>query len=68
MPNHPNATVAGGSAGVSVLIVWVAGHFGVDLGAEEAIVLAGLLTVAVLAVGRDGVTGIAHRVWRGTGK
>lgn len=68
MSQHPNATAAGGTVGVSVLLIWIAGLLGVDLSAEVAAALTGLLTVVVLAVGRDGIRGIARRVWRGSGK
>ncbi len=62
---HPNATAAGGTGGVALLAVWLAGHFGINLSAEEGAGLSGALSVIVLAVGRDGVAGLARRLWRG---
>ena len=67
MQNNPNATVAGGTASVSVLLVWLAGHFGVNLSAEAAAAIAGGLTVIVLAIGREGVKGIMSHIWSGNG-
>ena len=68
MTSHPNAATAGATIGPSVLIVWLAGHLGLDIGAEEAVVTAGLIASLVLLIGREGVKGIIGSVWRGTGK
>lgn len=68
MKSNPNATVAGGSTGLAVLIVWAAGHFGLVVTAEEGAAAAGVLAAVVLAVGRDGLAGVFGRVWRGPGK
>lgn len=62
---HPNALTATGATGPAVLLVWLAGHFGIDLNAEQATVVTGLLIAAALVVGRRGVKGIAQLVWRG---
>jgi hypothetical protein len=35
--------------------------------APVAVLAAGILTTVVLAIGRDGVRGIARRLWRGDG-
>jgi hypothetical protein len=59
MKSNPNATVAGGSTGLAVLVVWAAGHFGFTLTAEEGAAAAGV---------RDGLAGVFGRVWRGPGK
>lgn len=56
---NPNAVAAGSSSGVAALIVYVARLFGLgDLPPEVAILFAGLLTVTVIAIGRDGIAGI----------
>lgn len=65
MRGHPNTTVSVGGSGVGVLIVWLAGHFGVSLSAEEGVVIAGAVTTAALFVGRKGLRGIARMIWRG---
>lgn len=66
--NHPNASTAGGTSIFAAFIVWAAGHFGiVDLGAEEAVVVAGVLTTVALFIGRRGVVGIWNVVKHGTG-
>jgi hypothetical protein len=65
MTKHPNATVAVGSGGAAVLLVYLAGLFGLDVPAEVAAAASGLLAGAVLLIGRDGVRGIARTFWRG---
>lgn len=65
--NHPNAAAAGAATGPAVLIVWLAGRYGIDLGAEQAVVVSGLLTSLVLLIGRKGVKGMIAAVWRGRG-
>lgn len=62
---HPQATTAGAATAPGLLIVWLAGHFGIDIGAEEAIVFGGALTTVVLLVGRKGLRGILRAVWAG---
>ena len=57
---HPNATVAGGTSGAGVALVWLLGYLGVHISAEIAVVIAGALTTLALFVGRNGVAG----VWR----
>ena len=34
MNQHPNATVAGGTTGVGLLVIWILGNLGVQLSAE----------------------------------
>lgn len=68
MKTHPNAATATGTTGLALLLVWLAGRFGIaDLGAEEAIVLAGALTATALFVGRRGIVGVWNVVKHGTG-
>jgi len=38
---HPNATVAGGTSGAGVALVWLLGYLGVHISAEVAVVIAG---------------------------
>ncbi len=68
MTNNPNATVAAGSSGVGVLVVWLLGYFGVDLTAELGAVIAGALSSVVLWIGRDGIKGVLGRIWKGDKK
>lgn len=65
---HPNATTSVGSSGAALVIVWLAGHYGIDVGAETAIVLAGALTAVVLFVGRKGLVGVWAAVKHGVGQ
>jgi hypothetical protein len=55
---HPNATVAGTSAGAGVLVVWLFGHFGVKLSAEDGAVVAGVASTVALLIGRNGLAGL----------
>jgi hypothetical protein len=64
---HPNASVAS-SAGVGgALICWLLGHFGVDVSAEIGALIATGVAGFVLFVGRNGLVGLAHLIWRGSG-
>jgi len=65
---HPNATVAGGTSGAGVALVWLLGYLGVHISAEVAVVIAGALTTLVLFVGRNGLAGVWNLVKHGTGK
>lgn len=64
---HPNATVAAGTGGTAAVLVWLAQLFGLDIPPVAAVVMAGALTTAMLAVGREGLKGLADRLWRGSG-
>jgi hypothetical protein len=66
--NDPNATVAGGTTGVGVLIVWLLGRYGVNLSAEVGAAIAGGAATVLLVIGRRGIKGTLQRVWRGSGK
>lgn len=65
MSKHPNAAVAGGATGAAALVAYAAELAGLNPPAPVAILAGGILTVAVLAIGRDGLRGIARRLWRG---
>lgn len=62
---HPNAAAAGGSSLLAAAILWAAGHLGLELSGEVAVVAAGALTTLVLAVGRNGIRGLLARIWHG---
>lgn len=63
---HPNATVAGSTSGAGVLVVWILGNiFHVDVSAESGAAIAGGVATLALLVGRHGVRGIVHTIWRG---
>lgn len=63
---HPNASTATGLGGISVLTVFLAGHFGVKLGAEEASVISGAVTSIGLVIGKRGIKGVIRVLWRGS--
>lgn len=62
---NPNAIVAGGTIGPGVLVVWLLGHFGVNMSAEVGTVIGGAAAALLLFVGRNGLLGVWRRVWRG---
>lgn len=64
---HPNATVAGSSGGLTVLLVWLLSLLGVNLSPEIAAGVATGAATVVLLIGREGVVGLAHTIWRGQG-
>lgn len=57
--------VAAGGGGVGVLIVWILDLAGVPVTPAAAAVLAGMATTVAVALGRDGIHGVLHRLWRG---
>lgn len=63
---HPNAATAATATGPAVLVVWLAGHYGIDLNAEQATVATSLFIAAVLFVGKRGLKGVVRIVWRGS--
>lgn len=65
MNPHPNATVAAGGGISAVFIVWLAGHFGISLSAEEGAGAATFIAAVLLAIGKDGIAGIAGKLWHG---
>lgn len=62
---NPNATVAGGTTGFVIFVVWLAGYLGLDLTAEMGAFAGGGLATLVLAIGRDGIRGVIRRLWSG---
>ena len=63
--NNPNASLAGGLTFVGVGVAWLTGHFGWGLTGEEQVVLSGGITTGGLWIGRNGIRGIAKRIWKG---
>lgn len=62
---NPNAAVAAGGSGLSVFVVWLLGHFHVDLSAEDGAVIAGAVASVVLFIGRNGIKGLWKKIWNG---
>lgn len=52
MNQHPNASVAGGAGAFTVVVVYVATQFGLDVPAEVASAFTTLVAAAVLYLGR----------------
>ncbi len=59
-------TVAGsGSVGFGVVLVWLAGHYGVDMSAEVGTILGGLAAALGGAVASVGIVGIGRTLLYG---
>jgi hypothetical protein len=62
---HPNASLAAGTSSASVVAVWTAGHFGLDMTAEVASAFTGLIAAGALVIGRNGLRGLMRILWHG---
>lgn len=65
MRRHPNASVAGGSGALGILLVWILGQFGVALPPEVAAAISTAAATLALVIGRRGLSGLARLIWRG---
>lgn len=66
---HPNAVVGGaGGIGGGVAVVEILDQLGVHVSPALAATIAGAAAALVLFVGRNGLRGLAHVIWRGTGQ
>ena len=68
---HPNATAAGTAAGVVGAVLWLLEAAGVDVPEPPVHVtvwIGGAVSAVVLVIGRDGLRGLARRIWRGETK
>jgi hypothetical protein len=63
--NRENVASAAGGGGVGVLLVWVLQLFGVPLTPAASASLVAMITAACVALGQNGIVGIAQRLWRG---
>jgi hypothetical protein len=63
--NNPNASLAAGTTGVGVLVIYLAGLLGFTPSAEGAAALGGAATSIVLFIGRTGIRGMLSVIWRG---
>lgn len=66
--NHPNATTAGGTGSLSVLLVYLLSVFGVHIDPALAAAIPTILTTAVLWIGKKGIKGTFRAIWDGPGK
>lgn len=68
MHSHPNAASALGTGGAVAAILWLLSVLGVHVPEpplEVSIFLGSLAAALVLAIGRRGLVGIGHLIWRG---
>lgn len=63
--NHPNATLAGGTTSVGVIVVWLLGRYHVNLSAESGAAIAGGASTILLWIGRNGLLGAWNKLLRG---
>lgn len=68
LAKNPNAATAGVTGvGFGTLLVWLLGHFGVQMDNEVAVVVATTVTTVVLFIGKRGLRGVIRKVWKGEG-
>ena len=65
MKSHPNATAATGGGVTGILVVYLLGLAGVDIGAEAGAAISTGAAAAVLFLGRNGLQGALRIVWKG---
>lgn len=65
MKNNPNATIAGGTGTLGVLLVWVLSLFSVEITSVIAAALTGALITITLFIGRKGLKGLFKVIWKG---
>jgi len=63
---HPVAATTATSSGLAVFVVWLLGKLGLNLNAEQGVIIAGLLATVIALVGREGIMGVWSRVLRGS--
>lgn len=52
MSNNPNATAAGLSGAITLIVVWLCGYFGLDVTAEVASAFTTIVAATVLWFGK----------------
>jgi hypothetical protein len=66
--NNEQKTVGGGaSVGFGVLVVWLCGHFGLNMSAEVGTVIGGLLVAFGSVVAAEGIIGMIKHLFYGRG-
>jgi hypothetical protein len=54
-----------GTSGLATFIVWLFGHFGVSLSAEDGSIIAGAVSTVTLLVWHTGIRNILRGIWIG---
>lgn len=63
---NQNAAVGFASGGgIGALVIWLASVGGYDVPGPIAAIIAGAISGVVLFMGREGIRGVAHAIWRG---
>jgi hypothetical protein len=62
---HPNATAAAGGSTVGVILAALLAAFGVNVNPVALVAVSGVITTAVLFVGRNGIQGAWDALWHG---
>ena len=65
MNDNQEKTVGGiGSAGFGVLVVWLAGHFGLNMSAEIGTIVGALMVAFGASIAAEGIIGmLRHLLW-----
>lgn len=65
-PNRAErAADAASGGGIGILVVWIASLFGAELPPAAAATLTTFIIILAAALGRNGIRGIAVKLWRG---
>lgn len=64
--SHPNAVVAGASAGSAAALVTIAAAFGLSIPLEAAVWIVAAVPPAMLALGRKGIVGLWRQLLHGS--
>ena len=65
MSDGEKTVAGGGSVGFGVLLVWLAGHYGIDMSAEIGTILGGFAAALGGAVASVGIVGIGKTLLYG---
>lgn len=68
MDQHPNASAAGVSGAVAVVVIALLGALGVAMSPIVSAAASSLVIAAVLLIGAKGFKGALDKVWKGSGE
>lgn len=65
---NPNAAIGFASGGgIGALVIWLASIGGYEVPGPIAAIIAGAISGFALYIGRQGIRGLLHTIWRGNG-
>ena len=65
MRTNPNTNAGAIGGALGVLVTWLLGHYHVTLSAEDGAAISTGIAALILYIGRDGLRGLFHDIWRG---